>query len=280
MWPFHTWLPDAHVQAPTAGSVMLAGVLLKLGGYGFLRFSVPMLPSASFYFADMVIILSIIAVIYTSFVALMQEDMKKMIAYSSVAHMGYTTAGIFNFNVQGVEGSVFSMLSHGLISAALFLCIGFLYDRKHTKEILFYSGLASKMPVFAMLFMIFMLGSIGMPGTSGFIGEFFVLFSSFGVSAVYGLLMATGMVLGAAYMLWLYARLMFGAMNSGVSDISDLNKRERIILYPIVILVVLLGIAPNIILNNISNFAKTLISQAEFFYSMEDGYQDDFEIED
>ncbi|WHQ46628.1 MAG: NADH-quinone oxidoreductase subunit M [Candidatus Midichloria sp.] len=268
MWPLHTWLPDAHVQAPTAGSVLLAGVLLKLGGYGFLRFSIPMLPKASIYFADFVIILSIIAVIYTSLVALMQTDMKKMMAYSSVAHMGYVTAGLFTFTVQGIEGSIFTMLSHGLISSALFLCIGVLYDRMHTKEISFYGGLTKKMPEFALFFMIFMLSSVGLPTTSGFIGEFFVLFASFKTKNLYGVLLALGMVLGAAYMLWLYARLMFGQLKIPLAKITDLSIRETTYLASIAIFVLLLGIMPNIINNNLSKFVENLVNKINLVKEM------------
>lgn len=259
MWPVHTWLPDAHVQAPTAGSVILAGVLLKLGGYGFLRFSLPMLPEASNYFADMVIILSIIAVIYTSLVALMQEDMKKLIAYSSVAHMGFVTAGIFAFTQQGIEGAVFQMISHGLVSGALFLCVGVVYDRMHTKEIAFYNGLASLMPKFGLVFMIFMLASVALPGTSGFVGEFLVLLSIFETNKIYGALIATGMVLGAAYMLWLYARVMFGEVrNVKLALISDLNRKEIIAFLPLLLLVIILGVYPKIITENITSSVEVL----------------------
>ena len=259
MWPVHTWLPDAHVQAPTAGSVMLAGILLKIGAYGFLRFSLPMLPEASIYFANFAMILSIIAVIYTSLVALMQTDMKKMIAYSSIAHMGYVTAGIFTFTVQGIKGAIFLMVSHGLISSALFLSIGILYDRMHTKEIDFYGGLTKKMPEFALLFMIFMLGSIALPITSGFIGEFLVLFAVIKAHHIYGMLLALGMVLGAAYMLWLYARIMFGTLKEQVAKITDISLREKSYLLPIALLILLFGITPNIINNNLSKFTDDLI---------------------
>ncbi|AIF81152.1 NADH:ubiquinone oxidoreductase subunit M [endosymbiont of Acanthamoeba sp. UWC8] len=259
MWPVHTWLPDAHVQAPTSGSVILAGVLLKLGGYGFLRFSLPMLPEASHYFADMVIILSIIAVIYTSLVALMQEDMKKLIAYSSVAHMGFVTAGIFAFTQQGIEGAVFQMVSHGLVSGALFLCVGVVYDRMHTKEIAFYSGLTSLMPKFALVFMVFMLASVALPGTSGFVGEFLVLLGVFEANKIYGALVATGMVLGAAYMLWLYARIMFGEVkNEKLALISDLDKREVAAFLPLLFLVIILGIYPKVITKNITSSVEVL----------------------
>ena len=264
MWPLHTWLPDAHVQAPTAGSVMLAGILLKIGGYGFLRFSILMLPKASIYFANFVIILSIIAVIYTSLVALMQQDMKKMIAYSSVAHMGYVTAGIFTFTTQGIKGAIFTMISHGLISSALFLSIGILYDRMCTKKIESYGGLTKKMPVFALFFMIFMLGSVALPTTAGFIGEFLVLFAVTKINYLYGILLALSMVLGAAYMLWLYARIMFGPLKNQVTDITDISLREKSYLLPIAILILLLGIIPNIIINNISNFTDDLVQHIVF----------------
>lgn len=252
MWPVHTWLPDAHVQAPTAGSVILAGVLLKLGGYGFLRFSLPMLPEASHYFANFVFILSIIAVIYTSLVALMQEDMKKLIAYSSVAHMGFVTAGIFAFNQHGINGAIFQMISHGLVSAALFLCVGVLYDRMHTKEIKFYSGITNLMPKYALMFMIFMLASVGMPGTAGFIGEFLVLLAVFEFHKIYAALIATGMVLGAAYMLWLYARVMYGEVkNKALLKISDLNCQESVSLWALAALVILLGVYPSLVTDDI-----------------------------
>ncbi len=252
MWPVHTWLPDAHVQAPTAGSVILAGVLLKLGGYGFLRFSLPMLPAASIYYADFVFALSIIAVVYTSLVALMQDDMKKLIAYSSIAHMGFVTAGLFSFNQQGIEGAVFQMISHGLVSGALFLCVGVLYDRMHTKEIAFYSGLTNKMPKYAMHFMVFMLASAGLPATSGFIGEFMVLAGVFKFNKAYSALLATGMVLGAAYMLWLYARVMYGQIsNDKLKNISDLNFVEKVSFWPITILVIIIGVYPSLLVDDI-----------------------------
>jgi NADH-quinone oxidoreductase subunit M len=259
MWPVHTWLPDAHVQAPTAGSVILAGVLLKLGGYGFLRFSLPMLPAASIYYADFVFTLSIIAVVYTSLVALMQEDMKKLIAYSSIAHMGFVTGGLFAFNQQGIEGAVFQMISHGLVSGALFLCVGVLYDRMHTKEIAFYNGLTTKMPKYAMHFMVFMLASVGLPATAGFIGEFMVLAGVFKFNKAYCALMATGMVLGAAYMLWLYARVMYGKIkNEKLNSISDLNFIEKVSFWPITVCVIIIGVYPSILLDDIHISANTL----------------------
>lgn len=248
MWPFHTWLPDAHVQAPTAGSVILAGVLLKLGAYGLIRLSLPILPDASSYFADFMFTLSIIAVIYTSLVALMQEDMKKMIAYSSVAHMGYVTAGIFALNQQGIEGAIFQMLSHGLVSAALFLSVGVLYDRMHTKEIDKYGGVVNVMPRFAFMFMIFTMASVGLPATSGFVGEFLVLLGLFNSNILASALVATGVVLGATYMLWLYRRVIYGDItNKEVSNLPDLNNLEKISLYSIAFFVILYGVLPNFI---------------------------------
>lgn len=245
MWPFHTWLPDAHVQAPTAGSVILAGVLIKLGAYGFLRFSLPMLPNASAYYTPFVFGLSVIAVIYTSFVALMQKDMKKLIAYSSVAHMGYVTIGIFTFNAQGLEGGIIQMLSHGLVSAALFLCVGVVYDRLHTKEIRRFGGLVNTMPFYAAVFMVFTMASVGLPATSGFVGEFMVLLGSFQVSKTVAALAATGVILGAAYMLWLYARVVFGkVVYRDVETLKDLNKRELVFFIPLILLVLLMGIYP------------------------------------
>jgi NADH-quinone oxidoreductase subunit M len=248
MWPVHTWLPDAHVQAPTAGSVILAGILLKMGAYGFLRFSLPMLPEASQHFAPLIFVLSAIAVIYASCVAFAQTDMKKLIAYSSIAHMGFVTIGIFTFNQQAIEGALFQMISHGVVSAALFLCVGVLYDRMHTKEISQYGGVVALMPKFALLFMLFTMASIGLPGTSGFVGEMLVIIGTYQVSHLYAALIATSLVLGAAYMLWLYRRVMFGSItNSEVKELSDLSCREKIIFAPLVILTILLGIYPNII---------------------------------
>jgi len=245
MWPVHTWLPDAHVEAPTAGSVILAGVLLKMGGYGFLRFSLPMFPEASEYFAPMVMTLSVIAIIYTSLVALVQEDMKKLIAYSSVAHMGFVTLGIFSITVEGVQGGVFQMISHGIISAALFLCVGVVYDRLHTREMGRYGGIVQNMPKYATVFMIFMLGSAGLPGTSGFVGEFLALLGTYQVSILMALLGGTGMVLGAAYMLVLYRRVIFGpAENRDASQMEDMSTREMVALVPLAVLVILVGVYP------------------------------------
>jgi NADH-quinone oxidoreductase subunit M len=246
MWPVHTWLPDAHVEAPTAGSVILAGVLLKFGGYGFLRFSVPMLPQASAYFAPLIFAVSVIAVIYTSFVALAQEDMKKLIAYSSVAHMGVVTIGIFTFNVQGIDGSMFQMLSHGIVSAALFLIVGVLYDRIHSREIVSYGGLADRMPRYALVFMIFTMASMGLPATSGFVGEVLVIIGSFQVSFWLALLGGMGMILGVPYMLYLYRRVIFGIItHENLKSILDLSPREVLVFAPLVVLTFWLGIYPS-----------------------------------
>ncbi len=245
MWPFHTWLPDAHTEAPTAGSVILAGVLLKMGAYGFLRFSIPILPLASDYFTPLIFTLSIIAVIYTSLVALAQEDMKKLIAYSSVAHMGFVTLGIFSFNVQGIEGAIIQMLSHGVVSGALFLCVGVVYDRMHSREISRYGGLVHRMPAYAAMFMVFTLAAVGLPGTSGFVGEFLVLVGVFQANTWVALLATSGIVLGAAYMLWLYRRVIFGKLErEDLLDIADLNRREIAIFAPMVAVVLWIGIYP------------------------------------
>ncbi|MSQ86427.1 MAG: NADH-quinone oxidoreductase subunit M [Alphaproteobacteria bacterium] len=262
MWPVHTWLPDAHVDAPTAGSVILAGVLLKMGGYGFLRLSMPMLPDASAYFAPMVFLLSIIAVIYTSLVALVQEDMKKLIAYSSVAHMGFVTIGIFAANKQGVEGAIFQMLSHGVVSAALFLCVGVVYDRLHTREISRYGGLVNNMPKYAFAFMIFMLASVGLPGTAGFVGEFLVLTGAFQANTWVALLAATGVILGAAYMLYLYRRVVYGELTKpDVKAMLDLDTREIAILAPLVIAVMWMGVYPAPILDVMSVSVDNLLTK-------------------
>jgi len=243
--PLHTWLPDAHVEAPTAGSVILAGVLLKMGAYGFLRFSVPMLPHASEFFAPLVFTLSVVAVIYTSLVALAQEDMKKLIAYSSVAHMGFVTIGIFTLTHQGVQGALVQMLSHGFVSAALFLCVGVVYDRIHTREISRYGGLVHRMPLYAAVFMVFTMGSVGLPGTSGFIGEFLVLVGAFKANTWVAALAATGMILGAAYMLFLYRRVIFGALTKEeLKTILDLSPREIAVFAPLVALTLWMGIYP------------------------------------
>ena len=245
MWPVHTWLPDAHVEAPTAGSVILAGVLLKMGGYGFLRFSLPMLPLASDQFVPLIFTLSVVAVVYTSLVALMQEDMKKLIAYSSVAHMGFVTIGIFTFNTQGIEGGIFQMLSHGIVSAALFLVVGVVYDRIHSREIAHYGGLVNRMPIYAFTFMIFMLASVGLPGTAGFVGEILVLVGVYQVNTWVAALAALGVILSAAYMLWLYRRIIFGQLEKDdLKQIADMNAREIALFAPLVILAVLMGIYP------------------------------------
>ena len=246
MWPVHTWLPDAHVEAPTAGSVILAGVLLKMGAYGFLRFSVPMLPEAAQYFQPFMFTLGVVAVIYTSLVALAQEDMKKLIAYSSIAHMGVVIIGIFTFNQQGLDGALFQMLSHGVVSAALFLCVGVVYDRIHTREIARYGGLADRMPAYALVFMLFTMASIGLPGTAGFIGEFLVLVGAFKVNFWLALLGSSGMVLGAAYMLYLYRRVMFGKITKAdLMSILDISPREMAVFAPLVVLTLWMGIYPS-----------------------------------
>ena len=246
MWPVHTWLPDAHVEAPTAGSVILAGVLLKIGGYGFLRFSLPMLPIASAQFTPLIFTLSIVAVIYTSLVALAQQDMKKLIAYSSVAHMGFVTAGIFAPNLQGIEGAIFQMLSHGIVSAALFLIVGVVYDRMHSREIATYGGLVHRMPLYAAVFMVFMLASVGLPGTSGFPGEFLVMTGLFQVNTWVAAFICTGIILGAAYMLWLYRRVIFGELTKdSLKNILDLDRREVAVFAPLVATVLWMGIYPS-----------------------------------
>lgn len=247
MFPFHTWLPDAHVQAPTAGSVILAGVLLKLGAYGFLRFSLPMLPAASVYMADFIFILSLIAIVYTSMVALVQQDMKKLIAYSSVAHMGFVTLGIFTFSRQGLDGAIFQMISHGLVSGALFLCVGVVYDRMHTREIAKFGGLATRMPKYAMFFMIFTMGSVGLPTTSGFVGEFLTFMATYKVDKIVATIAATGVILGAAYMLLLYRRVMFGELNPSCKKMKDIDRTEYICLLPLALLTIILGLQPNLV---------------------------------
>jgi NADH-quinone oxidoreductase subunit M len=262
MWPVHTWLPDAHVEAPTAGSVILAGILLKMGGYGFLRFSLPMFPSATEYFAPFVFVLSVIAIIYTSLVALAQEDMKKLIAYSSVAHMGFVTMGIFSLTHQGVEGGIFQMLSHGVVSGALFLCVGVIYDRMHTREIAAYGGLVARMPIYAVCFLIFSLANLGLPGTSGFVGEFLAMLGTFAVSTWVVIFAATGTVLSAAYMLYLYGRVMFGALiKPSLQAIQDLSLREIAILTPLVAATIALGVYPKVILDVTSVSVENLIEQ-------------------
>ena len=260
MWPVHTWLPDAHVEAPTAGSVILAGVLLKMGGYGFIRFSVPLFPEATQYFAPMVFGLSIVAVIYTSLVALVQEDMKKLIAYSSVAHMGFVTIGIFCMNMQGVQGSIFQMLSHGIVSAALFLCVGVVYDRMHTREIDAYGGLVTRMPAYAFTFLFFTLASVGLPGLSGFVGEFLVLVGAFKANTWVAFLAATGLILGAAYALWLYRKIVFGQLTKeSLKGILDMNRREIAIFLPLVLISLWMGIYPSSFLDPMAPAVDKLI---------------------
>ena len=262
MWPFHTWLPDAHVEAPTAGSVILAGVLLKMAGYGFIRFSIGFFPEASELFAPLIFTLSIVAIIVTSLIALVQEDMKKLIAYSSVAHMGFVTLGIFTFTVQGIEGSVIQMISHGIVSAALFLCVGVVYDRLHTREISRYGGLVSKMPMYAFTFMIFILASLGLPGTSGFVGEFLVLLSIFSINTYFAVFATTGVVLAATYSLWLYRRMIFGALiKDDLSEMLDLTRREIIIFVPLITLTIFIGIYPKPVIDVIEPSAKKIVSQ-------------------
>ena len=247
MWPFHTWLPDAHVQAPTAGSVILAAILLKMGGYGFLRFSLPMFPVASEIMANFVFFLSVIAIIYTSLVALMQEDMKKLVAYSSVAHMGFVTMGIFAANQQGVDGAMFQMISHGFISGALFLCVGVIYDRIHTREIAAYGGIVNRMPIYAAVMMLFTLANVGLPGTSGFVGEFLTLTGTYQVSTWTAFGAAIGVILSAAYALWMYRRVVFGDLiKESLKSITDMNAREITIMAPLVVMTILLGVYPSL----------------------------------
>jgi NADH-quinone oxidoreductase subunit M len=261
MWPVHTWLPDAHVQAPTAGSVILAGILLKLGGYGFLRFSLPMFPLASDFFAPFVFALSVIAIIYTSLVAMMQEDIKKLIAYSSVAHMGYVTMGIFAANQQGVQGAIFQMISHGFVSGALFLCVGVIYDRLHTREIAAYGGLVNNMPKYALAFMVFTMANVGLPGTSGFIGEFLTLVGVFRVNTWVALFAATGVILSAGYALWLYRRVIFGALEKeSLKSMLDLTAREKLVLYPLIVLTIFFGVYPAPILDATAASVDNLVN--------------------
>ena len=260
MWPVHTWLPDAHVEAPTAGSVLLAAILLKMAGYGFIRFSVGLFPLASEYFVPLVFGLSLIAIVYTSLVALMQEDMKKLIAYSSVAHMGFVTMGIFTMTPQGIEGSIFQMISHGIISAALFLCVGVVYERMHTREINKYGGIVSVMPRYAVVFMVFTLGSLGLPGTTGFIGEFLILLGTFKVNFLVATIASLGVILGAAYMLWLYKRIVFGEIkNTEVNKLVDLKRSEMIILSVLAFVSILFGFYPDPLLSTTSASVQGLI---------------------
>jgi NADH-quinone oxidoreductase subunit M len=262
MWPFHTWLPDAHVEAPTAGSILLAGVLLKLGGYGYLRFSLPMLPEASEFFTPLIYTLSIVAVIYTSLVALMQEDMKKLIAYSSIAHMGIVTIGLFTPNALGVDGGIFQMLSHGVVSGALFMAVGVVYDRMHTHEIDRFGGLVSRMPIYAVTFMLFSLASVGLPGTSGFVGEILVIVGVFQINSWVALLAATGAFLSVAYMLWLYRRVIFGSLvKDDLKGMMDLRPNEVIAFVPLVVITLLMGIYPALFLDPMKASVDNLLAQ-------------------
>ncbi len=264
MWPVHTWLPDAHVQAPTAGSVVLAAILLKMGGYGFLRFSLPMFPVGSEVMGPLVLTLSAIAIVYTSLVALVQEDMKKLIAYSSVAHMGYVTMGIFAVNQQGIDGAIFQMISHGFISGALFLCVGVIYDRMHTREIDAYGGLVNRMPAYALIFMFFTMANVGLPGTSGFIGEFLVLMGIFQVNTWIAIFATSGVILSAAYALWLYRRVVFGDLiKESLKTITDMGTRERVIFAPLVVMTLLLGVYPALVLDIIGPSVSALVGNYE-----------------
>ena len=268
MWPVHTWLPDAHVEAPTAGSVILAAILLKMGGYGFLRFSLPFFPDASLYFAPLIFILSIVAIIYTSLVAFVQTDMKKLIAYSSIAHMGFVTLGIFTFNSQGIQGAVFQMFSHGLISAALFMCIGIVYDRLHTRLITDYGGLVSHMPNFAVFFMLFTMANIALPGTSGFIGEFLTIIATFKVSMLAAILAASGVILSAVYGLFLYKNIIFGQItNEAIEVLKDLNNREKLVLIPLAFLVVFFGLYPSPVISLISSSSENLVDILNLYFN-------------
>ena len=277
MWPVHTWLPDAHVEAPTAGSVILAAILLKMAGYGFLRFSIGMFPVASHFFTPLIFTLSIIAIIYTSLIALMQDDMKKLIAYSSVAHMGYVTLGIFTFTKQGVEGSMYQMISHGLISAALFLCVGFLYDRMHSREINKYGGVVNILPKFSLIFIIFTLAALGLPGTSGFVGEFLVLVGAFKVNYLAAVIATIGVVLAAAYMLWLAKRIIFGKIsNDGIKKLKDINFSEGIMFVSLIFTVIIFGFYPEPLIKTMNVSVNDLLN----YYQIEINNQISMKIND
>jgi NADH-quinone oxidoreductase subunit M len=264
MWPVHTWLPDAHVQAPTAGSVVLAAILLKMGGYGFLRFSLPMFPVGAEVMTPLILWMSAIAIVYTSLVALVQEDMKKLIAYSSVAHMGYVTMGIFAANQQGIDGAIFQMISHGFISGALFLCVGVIYDRMHTREIDAYGGLVTRMPAYALIFMFFTMANVGLPGTSGFVGEFLTLIGVFQVNTWVAAVATAGVILSAAYALWLYRRVVMGDLiKESLRTITDMTTRERAIFAPLVVMTLLLGVYPALVLDIIGPSVEALVSNYE-----------------
>ena len=268
MWPVHTWLPDAHVQAPTAGSVVLAAILLKMGGYGFLRFSFPMFPVASDLLAPLVLWMSAIAIVYTSLVALAQTDMKKLIAYSSVAHMGYVTAGIFAANQQGIDGAIFQMISHGFISGALFLCVGVIYDRMHTREIDAYGGLVNRMPAYALIFMLFTMANVGLPGTSGFVGEFLTLVGIFQANTWVAAIATTGVILSAGYALWLYRRVVMGDLiKESLKSITDMTGRERAIFAPLVVMTLLLGVYPSLVTDIIGPSVEALVSKYQLALS-------------
>ncbi|WP_415184130.1 NADH-quinone oxidoreductase subunit M [Phaeovulum sp.] len=261
MWPVHTWLPDAHVQAPTAGSVVLAAILLKMGGYGFLRFSLPMFPVGSEVMGPLMLWMSAIAIVYTSLVALAQDDMKKLIAYSSVAHMGYVTMGIFAVNQQGIDGAIFQMLSHGFVSGALFLCVGVIYDRMHTREISAYGGLVNRMPAYALIFMFFTMANVGLPGTSGFIGEFLTLVGIFQTNTWVAMVATTGVILSASYALWLYRRIVFGDLiKESLKSITDMDRREKLIFAPLVAMTLLLGVYPSLVTDIIGPSVKALVA--------------------
>jgi NADH-quinone oxidoreductase subunit M len=261
MWPVHTWLPDAHVEAPTAGSVILAGILLKMGGYGFLRFSLPMFPQASVLFTPLIFALSVIAIVYTSLVAFRQTDMKKLIAYSSVAHMGFVTLGIFSGNLLGEQGALFQMLSHGVISGALFLCVGVVYDRMHTREIAFYGGLVNRMPIYAAVFMLFTMGNVGLPGTSGFVGEITALTGAYGAATWAAIIGSTGVILSAVYALTLYRRITFGELvNPALAAIGDLGRRETLIFAPLMLATLAIGLQPALVFHITTASAEHLVA--------------------